>query len=179
MIFVTVGTDHHPFDRLIQAVDVFAEILGSGEEVFVQRGSSGVVPLFCSSEPFLSFDDLMIRTARARIVVCHGGPGSIMPAIYLNKVPVVWPREKKYREAVDDHQLDFSARLALKGLILRVMSAEELESAVSNYDRKINALTASLPDEVKKIDPHVRVSAFARGLDDLCQRLIDTRKGRG
>ncbi|MFH1946477.1 MAG: hypothetical protein ABIK95_12715, partial [Acidobacteriota bacterium] len=80
---------------------------------------------------------------------------------------------------VDDHQLDFSARLALKGLILRVMSAEELESAVSNYDRKINALTASLPDEVKKIDPHVRVSAFARGLNDLCQRLIDTRKGRG
>ena len=179
MIFVTVGTDHHPFDRLIQAVDALAEKGGAGEEVFVQRGSSAVVPRFCSSEPYLSFDDLTTRIGQARIIICHGGPGSIMPAVYMNKVPIVWPREKKYGEAVDDHQLDFSVRLEEKGLILRVMSAEELESAVSNYDRKINALTASLPDEVKKIDPHVRVSAFARGLNDLCQRLIDTRKGRG
>ena len=179
MIFVTVGTDHHPFDRLIQAVDALAEKGGAGEEVFVQRGSSAVVPRFCSSEPYLSFDDLTTRIGQARIIICHGGPGSIMPAVYMNKVPIVWPREKKYGEAVDDHQLDFSVRLEEKGLILRVMSAEELESAVSNYDRKIDALTASLPDEVKKIDPYVRVSAFARGLDDLCQRLIDTRKGRG
>ncbi|MCJ7681308.1 MAG: multidrug MFS transporter [Candidatus Aminicenantes bacterium] len=175
MIFVTVGTDHHPFDRLIQAVDALAEKGGAGEEVFVQTGSSTVSPRFCASQPFLPFDDLMARIEQASMIICHGGPGSIMPAVYLKKVPVVWPREKKYREVVDDHQLDFSARLADKGLILRVTSADELKTAVLDYDRLVSSLIP-VSEGMEGKTPRARVTAFSQELENLCQRLITWRE---
>jgi UDP-N-acetylglucosamine transferase subunit ALG13 len=47
MIFVTVGTDHHPFDRLIKTVDELKSQGVISEDVFIQTGSSVYLPDHC------------------------------------------------------------------------------------------------------------------------------------
>ncbi|MBN1274316.1 MAG: hypothetical protein JXB26_18805 [Candidatus Aminicenantes bacterium] len=140
MIFVTVGTDHHPFDRLIKKVDeLFGDRRLAGP-VFMQTGAARYRPRFCKNMPFLGFDEMMDYINRASIVITHGGPGSIMPVLYAGKIPVVVPRRKKYQEVVDEHQLYFARRLKrLKNAVV-VEDMAYLEEAVSDYDKIIHQM---------------------------------------
>ena len=54
----------------------------------------------------------------ASVVVVHGGSGSIYQALMLGLRPVVIPRLARYREHVDDHQLQLPARLATMGRVV-------------------------------------------------------------
>ena len=48
---------------------------------------------------------------RANVVITHGGPSSFMEVIKLKKVPIVVPRQEKYGEHVNNHQLVFCKEL--------------------------------------------------------------------
>ena len=77
-VFVTVGTDHHPFDRLVGWADALAAE-GPALDVFVQRGTTDV-DLDVASEQWIEPDELEQRMAQADVVVCHGGPSTIVEA---------------------------------------------------------------------------------------------------
>ncbi len=119
---VTVGTDHHPFDRLIGWVnDWLARHPDQVGAFFVQSGSASVAPAAASAK-FL--DDAGLRQVldEADVMICHGGPGSIADAWQRGQVPIVVPRLRRFREAVDDHQVDFCRMLGGHG---RVRVAED------------------------------------------------------
>lgn len=128
MIFVTVGTNEAPFDRLLRALDSVA----GGEELIVQHGPSGVRPQGARCVEFLSYEELAEAVARARVVVMHAGVGSIMTALANRKRPVVVPRLRQFGEAVDDHQLGLGRRLHEAGLVTLVEDLDELAGAVEN-----------------------------------------------
>lgn len=135
MIFVTVGTHEQPFDRLIKEVD---RLIHSGiikEEVFVQRGIGSIVPRNCQSAEVIPHDDMMEKVAEARVVITHGGPGSIMLPLSMGKVPIVVPRQAKFNEHVDNHQIDFTRHLERGEKIIAVYEIETLEYKIANYDR--------------------------------------------
>lgn len=135
MIFVTVGTHEQPFDRLIKEVD---RLIHSGvikEEVFIQRGICSMVPLNCPSSEVISYDDMFKKVNEARIVITHGGPGSIMLPLSMGKVPIVVPRQAKFNEHVDNHQVDFTRHLERGKKIIAVYEIETLEYKIINYDR--------------------------------------------
>jgi UDP-N-acetylglucosamine transferase subunit ALG13 len=134
MILVTVGTHEQPFDRLVEEVD---RLKGTGQiedDVFIQTGYSTYRPRFCKHREFTSFREMMERTERARLVITHGGPGSIMPVIYLGKIPIAVPRQKRFNEHVDDHQVSFCKKIAEKGKIIAVYEIEDLEQKIRYYD---------------------------------------------
>ena len=109
MIFVTVGTHEQSFKRLIQNVDFLREKGVIKEEVFIQTGfTKDYKPKFCESKDFLEYDKMQEYFNKARIIVTHGGPGSIMTPFKLGKVPVVVPRDPKKSEHVDEHQILFT-----------------------------------------------------------------------
>jgi len=147
MILVTVGTDHHPFDRLVKAIDGLKARGVISEDVFIQTGSSDYQPKHCSFEKLLPFDSLMKKIAAARIVITHGGPGSIMPVIYAQKIPVVMPRRKKFDEVVDDHQMDFAKRLQDRNMIILVESSEDLHKAILDYENLVGKPTGGFDPE--------------------------------
>lgn len=124
-IVASVGTDHHPFDRLVTWLDVFATAHPE-VEVFVQHGSSGS-PNVADGRPLLPLEDLRARFADAIAIVTHGGPATIMDAIDAGRTPIVVPRRPDLGEHVDDHQLLFARRLATAGRILLVDSREDLD----------------------------------------------------
>jgi UDP-N-acetylglucosamine transferase subunit ALG13 len=74
LVLVTVGTDHHPFDRLVGWVDDwYAARAGRGLRVVVQHGSSAP-PAHAEGHPYLARGRLGRLLGEASVVVCHGGP---------------------------------------------------------------------------------------------------------
>jgi UDP-N-acetylglucosamine transferase subunit ALG13 len=127
MIFVTVGTNEAPFDRLLRAV---AELAGP-EQQLVQHGSSAIKPPLAECVDFLPFDQIVDTVRRARVVVTHAGVGSVLVALGAGKRPVVVPRRQEFGEAVDDHQIEFARRFEQAGLVTLVEEPEDLEQALS------------------------------------------------
>ena len=150
MIFVTVGTNETPFDRLLLAV---AELpLLGGEELVVQHGSSKIQPIGAQLSAFLPFERLTAEVQRARVVVTHAGVGSVIVAVANGRRPVVMPRLRRHGEAVDDHQLAFAWRFERMGLVTVVETRDQLEAAVrAPASGKASELTVNgtLVDELR------------------------------
>lgn len=131
MIFVTVGTHEQQFNRLIKAID---ELVGEGvikEEVIIQKGYSDYEPKNCKAYKLIGHKDMQKYIKDARIVITHGGPASFIAPLALGKTPIVMPRQKKYGEHVNDHQLEFCKEVEKRyGNIIVVNDSEELKSAI-------------------------------------------------
>jgi UDP-N-acetylglucosamine transferase subunit ALG13 len=128
MIFVTVGTNEAPFDRLLKAVAG----LVLEEELVVQRGSSAVPIPHARCFESLPFEELLDYARAARVVIAHAGVGSVLALVSAGKRPIVLPRLHRFREAVDDHQLEFGRRLAAAGPIQLVEHEWQLADALSH-----------------------------------------------
>lgn len=141
MIFVTVGTHEQPFDRLIKCIDKMVEEGKIDEKVIIQKGYTEFEPKYCESYKLISYDDMQRYIQEARIVITHGGPASFIAPLSIGKIPIVVPRKKEFKEHVNNHQLDFSKEIEkrMKNIIV-VETAEGLEDAIINYDKKIKTL---------------------------------------
>ena len=167
MIFVTVGTHEDPFNRLVEAID---HLKGDGrikQEVFVQTGYSTYAPRFCQYKDLIPFDEMMKRMSEAEIVVTHGGTGSIMLVLYHRKVPVVVPRQKKYNEHIDDHQVLFCNTMEAKRKIIVVYETPRLETVLNQY----HALSRELqPGSGSTLEENA--GRFAEDLNHICIQLL-------
>jgi UDP-N-acetylglucosamine transferase subunit ALG13 len=128
-VLATVGTDHHPFDRLVEWVDAWAFAVGPQVDCFVQIGPCRA-PENAGWARSLSHDRLQNLMSRAAAVVCHAGPGTIMDCRRAGLKPIVVPRRRFLGEVVDDHQLSFARRLAGLGHVELVQTQDELKAAL-------------------------------------------------
>ena len=117
LVLVTVGTDHHPFDRLIGWVDRWAALNSETAEVIVQYGHSAA-PMIARGSDFVPYDELQALFDRASVVVSHGGPATITEARRHGRLPITIGRDPSLGEHVDDHQQRFVRRAAAEGLVL-------------------------------------------------------------
>lgn len=130
MIFVTVGTHEQQFNRLVEYMDN----LNLSEEVIIQRGYSDYVPSRCRSEKLLPYSEMEKLVEEARIVVTHGGPSSIMMPLQMGKIPIVVPRQNRYGEHVNDHQVEFVQKISESIDIIPVYAIQELGDIIRKYD---------------------------------------------
>ncbi len=131
MIFVIMGMEVHPFDRLARAVDELARTNAVGEDFFVQLGTCKFEPRHAAFERFLSFGDVCTHIRRASVAITHAGAGSALLCIEQGKHPVLVPRRSSRGEHVDEHQLPFAEKLAGAGLATVVREAGELRAAIA------------------------------------------------
>jgi UDP-N-acetylglucosamine transferase subunit ALG13 len=117
LLLVTVGTDHHPFDRLVRWADGWLAANPGTLRCLMQTGTSAPPTGHGQAgwQAYLEFDALQAAMASAAAVICHGGPGTILGARHMGAVPIVVPRQHRLGEHVDDHQVAFSRRLAAEG----------------------------------------------------------------
>ena len=136
MIFVTVGTHEQPFNRLIKKVDDLVADGDIKEKVIVQTGFSTYVPKHCEAHKMMSFEEMQQALKNARIVITHGGPSSFIEALQFGKVPIVVPRQEKFNEHVNNHQVDFTKLIAKRmNNIIPVYDINELGQTIDNYDK--------------------------------------------
>ena len=130
MIFVTVGTQKFPFDRLLRAVD---QGIGQGlidETVFGQTGNSSYQPLFYEYTDFLSREDFEKRVAGCSVLITHSGIATIMLGLKYEKPVIVMPRLTCYGEHVDDHQKQIAELFEAKNFVLRCDGEEQLPGLI-------------------------------------------------
>lgn len=197
LVVCTVGTDHHPFDRLVGWLERWAAARPRAE-VIIQFGTSrsAVTP---GSSAYMNYDELQSLLERASAVVCHGGPATIMECRRHGLVPVAVPRLKRYGEHVDDHQAAFVARLSRLDQVFSPASYEELEAildrllgnpaffrtaadgpsiaaAVDRFSRRIAELFAT-PLEGEQPVRVLYLGGLGRSGSTLLERLVDQLSG--
>jgi beta-1,4-N-acetylglucosaminyltransferase len=131
LIFVTVGTHHQAFDRLIDALTSLPT-----QDLVVQYGHGPPPVAALSATAFLSFEEMLDRFHEADVVVTHGGVGSILSALRAGHTPLVVPRLKRFGEHVDDHQVELADALASERLVIPVWNTSKLPAALGMVPAK-------------------------------------------
>lgn len=129
MIFVTVGSQKFPFDRLIKKVD---QMIGAGlikEEVFIQTGTSGYVPA-CPHQAFCGQELFAGLMKSCDILITHGGAGTMAGAVKQGKKVIAVPRLARYGEHVDDHQTELAMQLHQMHLLRACLDVEQLPDSL-------------------------------------------------
>ncbi len=154
MIYVTVGNDFRPFDRLLRKMDEIASSLP--EPVLIQRGYSTYTPRNAPSFDFVSMDAAAEHILKSRLVVSHAGIGTIILCRQYGIPLLILPRRKTFGEHMNDHQLEIARALEKKETeqiyvvyeeermeqgILRILEHRERPLAVQNPG-KTNLLKA-------------------------------------
>jgi UDP-N-acetylglucosamine transferase subunit ALG13 len=158
MIFVTCGSSHFGFDRMMEALAA----LPAGE-LEVQHGPSQPPP-GAAGVPFLPFAELVARIEAADIVVSHAGVGSILCAIRAGHTPVIFPRLKRFGETVDDHQEELAEALARQGTAIVVRSSHDLMRAVDTVPPRRAVTSIGTPALVKAVRASVTSGSPRRAI---------------
>jgi len=127
LIFVTVGTHHDPFDRLLDALDQL-----DTAELVVQYGPGQPPPGVARAEAYLPFEQMVACFREAEKVVTHAGVGSILLARREGHTPIVVPRRHDLGEHVDEHQAELTRALAARGTVVPVYDLAELGQIVAD-----------------------------------------------
>ena len=137
MILVTVGSTQFPFARMNALVGRLSAQRRRHERIIFQYGS--LAPQYyhppITLSPFIPQDKLLGFMQKARVVICHGGPGTIYQALSFGKIPWVLPRQQRFGEHLTDHQVDFSRFMAERRLVRIITDATPL-SAITGRARE-------------------------------------------
>lgn len=134
MIFVTVGTQDKPFERIIKAVEQSVLTGKITDEVVVQAGNTMYESKVLNVLNYVPFDEFNNYLSKADIIITHGGVGSILNALKLKKKIIAVPRLKKYGEHINDHQLQVIQKMTRDGYILSCENENEIADKVKEAE---------------------------------------------
>ena len=150
MIFVSVGTRHNGFDRLIKKLD---ELSGEGkikEQIVAQIGNGKYIPSHIEAIKFCSpqeFDDLISQSS---MVVSHAGVGVMMSAILKRKPVIALPRKASLNEMDDDHQFNTAKQFEQEEMILVAYDESQLEGCFDKAKHFIPTSNSSGLENIKE-----------------------------
>ncbi len=128
-VIVSLGTDHHRFDRLVDWIDEWLSSTPSAPSCLVQHGASRA-PRFAEGVTRMPRQELLGLYSRATVVVVQGGPGSILDAREVGHIPIAVARRPEMHEVVDSHQIAFANTMARYGNAMVVNSSGALAQAM-------------------------------------------------
>ena len=126
MILVTLGTQDKSFVRLLKALE---EHLTAGRiqtPITVQSGYTTFKSEHMTIVPYFSQDALDHVRQEADIILTHGGVGSLLDGLRLQKVVVGVARLKRFKEHINDHQVEILEQFEREGYILWCRNLDEL-----------------------------------------------------
>lgn len=126
MVFVVLGTQPFQMNRLLMMVDELIEHGKLNENVFAQIGSSNYVPKYFQYKRFLSQSEFDAKIAECRVLLTHCGVGTIISGLQRKKPIIVVPRLSKYKEHVDDHQMEIAKTFVAQNYVLEYIDGEDL-----------------------------------------------------
>lgn len=157
MILVLLGTQDKSFKRLLDAVEHVVCCGGISEEVIVQAGFTKYESKNMQIFDLVSQDELDKLMKKARIIITHGGVGSILSSLHYNKPVIAAARLSKYAEHTNDHQVQIVDKFEYDGYILALRDFSKLESLIKKCDQfKPKKYHSNNKKFVKMIDNYIR-----------------------
>ncbi len=152
MILVTVGTEKFAFNRLIEYIDSLikeGDIDINQEAVFVQYGSCTISPMGAYAQPLYPEVEFKRLLERSRLIIAHCGEGTIDILSELYKPFILVPRQVKFAEHVDDHQMELAGALRELGFAI-AYNLEDLKWSLNTPPMQIKRAPQRYYTEVSK-----------------------------
>lgn len=172
LVVAFVGTDHHPFDRAVAWLDESA--VEYPEVRFVVQYGESRAPLIAEGHDYLPHPRILDLLAEAAVVVCHGGPGTIMDARSAGHVPICLPRDPALGEHVDGHQQRFAEVAHRDGMVVACTTQGDFREALAERLR-VGRGVGALADGTATTLARERIAA---GLEELIERTENRRRRR-
>ena len=156
MILVILGTQDKVFPRLLDAVEREIENGTIKEKVVVQAGQTKY-----DSENMEIFDllpdpEFEKLIDEARLVITHGGAGSILTAIKKNKKVIAAARLAKYKEHHNDHQKQIIGEFVKQGYILELDNFNDLGKLIKKSEKfKPKKFVSNTNNMIKLIENYI------------------------
>ncbi|HEV7623408.1 MAG TPA: glycosyltransferase [Amnibacterium sp.] len=164
-LVVSLGTDHHRFDRLVEWTENWVAAAPFHTDLFVQYGSTRA-PRIGAGAQLLPRAEMLERYRNADIVVTQGGPGSILDVASVGKMPIVVPRHPDFNEHIDGHQVVFGRFMADRSEAVLV----EDEVTFDDVLDRAAVDPASLRRDPRRSPASGTAAALAAVVDDVMQR---------
>lgn len=158
MIFVTLGTQDKSFSRLLESIDDQIEKGNIKEKVIAQIGYTKYESKNMEIFDLISPEEFNKYISKSRIVITHGGVGSILSAIQKEKIVIAAPRLKKYKEHTNDHQKQIVREFADMGYILELRDFNKLDKVLKKVDSfKPKKYISNNKNFVHMIDQYIEI----------------------
>jgi len=159
MIFVTLGTQDKNFDRLLIAIDREIKKGNIKEKVVVQAGITDFKSDRMEIFDLISKENFEKLMSECNLLITHGGVGSILTGLSHDKKVIAAARLSKYKEHVNDHQVQIVEDFANKGYILELKDFSKLGLLLKKvksfkpkkYKSNTNNMIKLLEDYIDKI----------------------------
>lgn len=126
MIFVILGTQDKPFTRLLESLEREIKKGNIKEKIIVQAGCTKYKSKYMKIYDYLDMKTFNKYISNSDYIITHGGVGSILDSIKKYKKVLVVPRQQKYDEHENDHQIQITERFTKMGYILPCMNTKEI-----------------------------------------------------
>ena len=141
MIFVSLGTQDKPFNRIIDYVISLKENLKElqSEKIIIQLGQTKLIK--SENERIEKLENIiiydMLKPEKMKdiikdsdIIITHAGVGTIMECLEMGKEIIVVPRKVENLEHVNNNQEEIAFEMEKKGFLTKVDTYEELENKI-------------------------------------------------
>ena len=141
MIFVSLGTQDKPFNRIIDYVISLKENLKElqSEKIIIQLGQTKLIK--SDNERIKNLENItiydMLKPEKMKdiikdsdIIITHAGVGTIMECLEMGKEIIVVPRKVENLEHVNNHQEEIAFEMEKNGLLYKVDTYEEFENKI-------------------------------------------------
>ena len=156
MIFVTLGTQDKTFKRLLEMID--KEIIKGNikEKVVVQAGFTKYDTKNMEIFDLLDKDDFDKYIKNCDLLITHGGVGAILTGLKNNKKVIACPRLAKYKEHMNDHQVQIIERFTDAGYILPLYENDDLGKVIKKSKTfKPNKYQSNTANMIKLISNYI------------------------
>lgn len=137
MILVTLGTQDKPFTRLLDAIQ---KAINDGiikEEVIVQAGHTKYESSNMKIFDLIPADEFDQLVKKCRILITHGGVGSITTGLKASKIVIAAARLSKYKEHTNDHQKQIIREFVDAGYLVELKDFNQLGKTLA-YAKKFH-----------------------------------------
>lgn len=123
MIFVALGTQDKAFIRILK----LAEELNEFDKIVCQTGFTKYSSDKLEIHEYFNPEEYVEKIKESDVILCHGGVGTMLNCLNMNKKIIVVPRLKKYGEHQNDHQLQVARIFKEQGHVLVYEEGDDIK----------------------------------------------------
>ena len=114
-----LGTQNNSFHRLLEKIQEMIDKKVINEKVIVQAGRTKFESKDMEILGIVPEKKLKKLMDEADLIITHGGVGSIVTALKMQKKVIAVPRLSGFNEHVNDHQIEIVDTFDKQGLLIR------------------------------------------------------------
>lgn len=130
MILILLGTQDNSFHRLLEEVKGLIDKKVITEKVVVQAGRTKYESKDMEIHSLMPEEELKEIMKKADLVITHGGVGSIVMALKMEKKVIAVPRLSEFGEHINNHQIQIIETFNSQEFLIGITDLKELGNAL-------------------------------------------------